>query len=61
MASDHITADMVDSSEVAFLSIKYNVQGVPHTVINEEPGIVGVQPDMEFAAKLSGLIRKRAL
>ena len=49
MANDHITADMVDSSEFPYLAVKYGVHGVPHTVINEEHSIVGAQPEMEFA------------
>jgi predicted DsbA family dithiol-disulfide isomerase len=49
MASDHITADMVESSEFSFLAVKYNVHGVPHTVINEEHSIVGAASEMEFA------------
>jgi predicted DsbA family dithiol-disulfide isomerase len=49
MASDHINADMVDSSEFSFLAVKYNVHGVPHTVINEEHNIVGAESEMAFA------------
>ncbi len=49
MANDDITADMVESSEFPFLAVKYNVHGVPHTVINEEHSIVGAQSEMEFA------------
>jgi predicted DsbA family dithiol-disulfide isomerase len=49
MASDHITSDMIESSEFPFLAVKYNVHGVPHTVINEEHSIVGAQSDTEFA------------
>jgi len=48
MASDYITADMVESSEFSFLAVKYSVHGVPHTVINEEHSIVGAQSEMEF-------------
>jgi predicted DsbA family dithiol-disulfide isomerase len=49
MASDHITADMVEGSEFPFLINKYNVQGVPHTVINEEHSVVGPQPEIDLA------------
>jgi predicted DsbA family dithiol-disulfide isomerase len=49
MASDHITSDMIESSEFSFLAVKYNVHGVPHTVINEEHSIVGAGSDAEFA------------
>ena len=58
MVSDHITADMVESSEFSFLAVKYNVQGVPHTVIDEEHSIVGAQSEMEFAKAILKAIGK---
>ena len=58
MASDHITADMVESSEFSFLAVKYNVHGVPHTVINEEHSIVGAASEMEFAHAVLNAIAK---
>jgi hypothetical protein len=47
MASDYITSDMVEVSEFPHLAVKYNVQGVPNTVINEKHSLVGAQPEME--------------
>jgi predicted DsbA family dithiol-disulfide isomerase len=58
MASDHITSDMIESSEFSFLAVKYNVHGVPHTVINEKHSIVGAQPEMEFAHAILKAIGK---
>jgi len=58
MASDSITADMVEGSEFSFLVVKYNVHGVPHTVINEEHSIIGAPPEMEFAQKIVKAIGK---
>ncbi|MFC1654668.1 thioredoxin family protein [Myxococcota bacterium] len=49
MASDHITADMVETSEFPHLAVKYDVQGVPHTVINEEYSVIGPQKEIDFA------------
>ena len=49
MVNDNITADMIDGGEFSFLVNKYNVHGVPHTVINEKDSIVGAQSEMEFA------------
>jgi len=49
LASNHITADMIETSEFSFLAFKYNVQGVLHAVINEEHSIVDAESDMEFA------------
>ncbi|MBW2078853.1 MAG: thioredoxin family protein [Deltaproteobacteria bacterium] len=45
MASEQITADMIEGSEFPYLINKYNVQGVPHTVINEEHSLVGAHKD----------------
>ncbi len=58
MANDDITADMVESSEFPFLAVRYNVHGVPHTVINEEHSIVGAQPEMEFVRAVLKAIGK---
>ena len=58
MASDMITADMVDSAEYPFLAVKYNVTGVPHTVVNETGAVVGAVPDMEFAGEIIKALKK---
>jgi hypothetical protein len=52
MANDVISADMVSGSEFPFLVVKYNVSGVPHTVVNEEHGIAGALPEKEFAEEI---------
>ena len=52
MASDQITADMVEGSEFPYLVNKYNVKGVPHTVINEEHSVVGPQKDVDLAKEI---------
>lgn len=49
---------MVESSEFPYLVVKYNVHGVPHTVINEEHSVVGAQPEMEFAQAILKAIRQ---
>jgi hypothetical protein len=43
---------MVSGSEFPFLVVKYNVNGVPHTVINEEHSIVGVGTEIETAREI---------
>jgi glutaredoxin-like protein len=58
MASDHITADMVETSEFPHLAVKYNVQGVPHTVINEDHSVIGPQPEIGFAKGVLAAIGK---
>lgn len=49
MASDRIRGDMIEGSEFPHLVVKYGVQGVPHTVINEEHSFVGALPEAEAA------------
>ena len=45
MASPHITADMVEASEFPHLANKYQVYGVPRTVINEDIHLEGAYPE----------------
>ena len=59
MASEHITADMIEGSEFPHLAVKYEVQGVPKTVINETHDIVGAQTEAEFAKKVLEAIGKQ--
>ena len=42
--SNFVTADMIESSEFNTLAIKYQVQGVPRTVINETQYQEGAAP-----------------
>ena len=58
MASDQITADMIEGSEFPYLINKYNVQGVPHTVINEEHSVVGPHKDVELLKEILKAIGK---
>lgn len=58
MASDQITADMVEGSEFPYLVNKYNVQGVPHTVINEEHSVIGPQKDVDLVKEILKAIGK---
>jgi hypothetical protein len=58
MASDQITADMIEGSEFPFLINKYNVQGVPHTVINEEHSVLVPYKDVDLAKEILKAIGK---
>ena len=58
MASDYVTADMIESSEFPFLTVKYKVHSVPHVVINEEHSVVGTPSEMEFAREILKAIGK---
>jgi glutaredoxin-like protein len=49
MASDYITGDMVEITEFPQLAVKYGVQGVPNTIINEVESVVGGVSEKDFA------------
>lgn len=44
----HITADMVEAQEFIYLAHRYNVYGVPLTVINEDISIEGAVAEKLF-------------
>ena len=48
--SDMVRADMVEASEFPHLVHKYNVFGVPKTVVNEGVSFEGAQPEPLFLA-----------
>ena len=52
IASPMVRADMVEAQEFPQLSIKYQVMGVPRTVINETTHIEGAAPEPMVLAKL---------
>jgi hypothetical protein len=58
LESDLISADMVEVIEFPHLATKYQVMGVPRTVINENIYIEGAVPEpmlmREFAKLLNG-------
>ncbi len=58
LESDLITADMVEVIEFPHLATKYQVMGVPRTVIDENIHIEGAVPEpmlmREFAKLLNG-------
>ena len=52
MESKWITADMVEATEFPHLANKYQVYGVPRTVINETIHIEGAVPEPVLVDKL---------
>ncbi len=52
LANEHITADMVEVSEFPHLATKYQVYGVPRTVINEVIQIEGAVPEGALVPEL---------
>lgn len=51
-ASDKVTSDMVEVTEFPYLGQRYNVMGVPRTVINEDTYIEGAAPEQMLLEKL---------
>jgi glutaredoxin-like protein len=52
MESDSITADMVEATEFPHLAMKYNVMGVPRTVVNETIHLEGAAPEQVLVARI---------
>jgi predicted DsbA family dithiol-disulfide isomerase len=52
MESELIHADMVEATEFPDLSMKYQVMGVPRTVINETTYVEGATPELTLLARL---------
>jgi glutaredoxin-like protein len=57
IASPMIRADMVEAIEFPHLAMKYQVMGVPRTVINETVHIEGAAPESIVVAKLQEALR----
>jgi len=53
-----VRADMVEASEFPHLVHKYNVFGVPKTVVNEEASFEGAQPEPLFLAQVMKAVAK---
>lgn len=56
LASDMVTADMVESTEFPHLAGKYGVYGVPHTVVNETVHVEGAVPEAALVSKILGAL-----
>jgi predicted DsbA family dithiol-disulfide isomerase len=52
MESDWIRADMVEATEFPHLANKYQVYGVPRTVINETIHVEGAVPELMLVGEL---------
>ncbi len=57
IASPMVRADMVEAIEFPHLAMKYQVMGVPRTVINETVHIEGAAPESMVVAKLQEALR----
>jgi predicted DsbA family dithiol-disulfide isomerase len=61
LASDKITADMVEATEFPQLSNRYKVYGVPRTVINEVIHIEGAVPETELISELMKVLDEKEM
>lgn len=52
LANKFIRADMVEVSEYPWLAQRYEVSGVPHTMVSETYGVVGVYKELDFAKEV---------
>jgi predicted DsbA family dithiol-disulfide isomerase len=52
MENDLITADMVEAAEFPQLVYKYEVRGVPRTVVNGAHFIEGALPEEQFVDRV---------
>ncbi len=52
MENEYITADMVEATEFPQLSMRYNVKGVPRTMIGENTPIEGAIPELDLIQKI---------
>ena len=60
LASDWIQADMVEAIEFPHLSNKYQVYGVPRTVINEVIQLEGAYPEEMLIPELMQVMDENA-
>ena len=58
MASEQITGAMVEVSEFPQLAVRYQVQGVPKTIINDTHGFAGAMPELKVAQEILKAIGK---
>ena len=60
LASDWIQADMVEANEFPHLANKYQVYGVPRTVINETIHLEGAYPEEWLMPELMQVMKDNA-
>lgn len=56
LASDKVRADMVEVTEFPHLGQRYQVMGVPRTVINEDTSLEGAAPEAMLLQKLKDAV-----
>ena len=48
MESSRVTADVIEANEFGSLSVRYGVQAVPKTVVNDRVEFLGAMPEGRF-------------
>ena len=56
--NDNISADMIEAIEFPHLSMRYNVKGVPKTMIGEDTPIDGALPELDLIEKIVEVYNK---
>ncbi len=57
LANKNITADMIEATEFPHLVGKYQVRGVPRTVVNETVYLDGAMPEEQFVTQILEAIK----
>jgi predicted DsbA family dithiol-disulfide isomerase len=58
--NEHITADVVEVSEFIDIAQRYQVRGVPKTVVNDRIEIVGAVPEPRFIQEVLKAIEPKS-
>ena len=58
LESPHVKADVIEASEFPHLVQKYQVMGVPKTIINETTSVEGAVPEPTFLQHVEKAIGK---
>lgn len=58
LESDLVTADMVEATEFPHLAQRYEVRGVPRTVVNETGFIDGGLPERMFVEEMLAAVSR---
>ncbi len=58
--NEHITADVVEVSEFIDIAQRYQVRGVPKTVVNDRIEIMGAVPESRFLQEVLKAIEPKS-
>lgn len=56
IASERVTADVIEATEFPDLAQRYRVRGVPKIVINETTEFVGALPEAQYLAYVQAAV-----